>query len=330
MTTSRKISFPYDRALNEIAFQYADRTDLTSFAIPVPERTRTLDFTMQEKAANRILQFPADARSVKPIPFTIGIWDTLPATLGVLDPYKLGTLDDMSIDFKMYESVNELIFSDVLGQGSGDIFEFEEPVHFPFGYRDTPYGMLFPLDRRFMAENWYIGTKPLYLYLWNTDRGIKAAALVEKGADGKLNVLRLLSHNPPLVSTLWAEAKSIMGMPNSLLECDPLTLGALDPLLLGNLDYSVAAMMRIGAKSAVLVSGIPVSGSYENMRIGAENVTPWSEIHSAGTQIIGGIVSGGARRTTLGDLDNHTIAMVDLRTLGMKTFNKVEAILTTD
>ncbi len=145
---TRKIQFPYETQSKQIPFVYTDRNQLTAFPFRMSENARQLVLPVQfEEAVRKLsLSIGCDNRIIQ---FSVAQQAIVPATLGAMDPYTLGDLDTMSLDFRTWEDTKELVFNELAGANGESIFLHGHPKHLDFWYnRDVRFP--FYLGKHFM------------------------------------------------------------------------------------------------------------------------------------------------------------------------------------
>lgn len=325
----RQIPFVYGNTPVNIDFSYSDARPLYGISIPVQDEVKRFSLIIPQTESVRKINMPVGS-GIRSIGFPMLLRDDVPAILGALDPYTLGDLDPLSIDFRMFDGLDRIVTNDVLGANGEGVFDLSEIVRYPFSYRMSPYDLSFNLGRHWL-ETWYIGTNALPLYLWNTKHGEKAEPLLAKEVAAE-QTLYLANRKAELLSALRLWCKSVYNSPYTLGDADPYLLGDLDSFVLGSISRNVATALCIGSSSATTTSGVSVQPDGNSFYISNHAIIgAHSRVESSAVGKTDGLIVGKTMRyATLGDLDLYELSPVDARKLDMRFYSKVSAITTTD
>ena len=246
-----------------------------------------------------------------------------------MDPYTLGELDNMPLDFMMWADSKELIFDRNPGANGESIFLHGHPKHLDFCYnRDVRFP--FYLGKRFM-DTWYLPFLVSGNYLCAEAATPLPAldSLVETAA--KATGTHLHSADTELLGYIMLYFKSVLGAPLTLGEMDPYTLGQLDPYPLWALSYTTANAMELSTTTATAETVIEAEPEENIIYLHTSTPSISSQI-TGETQNIGMSTMSFKcwRDVTLGDLDGYTLGELDPLPLGMKFFDNTPAIVTVD
>lgn len=319
----RQIEFLYDGLPNEFAIRYDEHLPLDF----VVEPAKHIPFTFEEQDEVRELVFSM-GRDSTALHFPVSQATFSDAILGVMDPYTLGELDDMSLDFKMWPDMSGLVPDGLPGADGVSIFAFTEPLMFLFQHLKQ-YTGLFNVGDLFIDERNMVAKK-IYLYLRNEQKLAKLST--EKVANATDVYMQLKAERASLVSDLVLYCKSLFGKNWTLGEMDPFTLGDFDPLPLWQLSGYVSSALNImtsmvDAETTVEPNPLDAVAVIQT----ATKATVQGEAFVNATGINKRITGSGYRRqATLGDMDDFTFETLDARILGMYFYGKTPAIVTAD
>lgn len=292
------------------------------------EKKRQLVLPVQFEEAVRKLSLSI-GRDSRIIPFPIPQQAIVPAILGAMDPYTLGDLDAMSLDFRMWDDSKELIFNEIAGANGESIFLHGHPKHLDFWYnRDVRFP--FYLGKHFM-DTWF----PPFMVSGNylcTEAATPLPALnslVETAA--KATGTHLYSADTELIGYITLYFKSVLGIPLTLGEMDPYTLGALDPYPLWALSYTTANAMELGTTTATAASTIEAETQENILYLHAGTPGLSSQITGEFRPTATSAMSFKCwRNVTLGNMDPYLIGEIDPKPLGMKFYGNTPAVVTVD
>ena len=314
---TRKIQFPYETQSKQIPFIYTDRNQLTSFPFRVSEKKRQLVLPVQFEEAVRKLSLPI-GRDSRIIPFPISQQAIVPATLGAMDPYTMGELDAMTLDFMMWADSKELVFDRAAGANGESIFLHGHPKHLDFWYnRDVRFP--FYLGKHFM-DTWFLPFMVSGNYLCTE-------------AATPLPVLDSFVENlaKSIGTHLHSADTELLGYIMLYFKMDPHALGALDPYPLWALSYTTANAMELGTTTATVSSTVDVETKENLLYLHTSTPGLSSQITGEFRPAATSMMSFKCwRNVTLGDLDPYLMGDIDPKPLGMKFYGNTPAVVTVD
>lgn len=320
----RQIGFQYDELPNEFVVTYDDR--LISFLI---DRAKRLNFTFEEQQELRHLLFSMGWDS-NLLTFPISQREFPAAILGVMDPYTLGELDNMTLDFKMWPDMSGLIPSGLPGADGLSIFDFTDPWYVSFPYESAIRGDM-DLGIAFMG-GYGLPLHKLKMFIRNSDRSRLTELIGEKFPDINKLVMHLSPTRPEMLNLIDLCCKSVLGKTWTLGDMDPFTLGYFDPIPLWQLTDQTASALQITTAASVIETNIePEIRSVEKqLKIEGKQLLH-SEVGTAATDISKRLSSMRSRRyALLGDMDTRTFDELDNLSLDMRFYGKIPAIVTVE
>lgn len=319
----REIEFLYEGIPREFVIIYDEQISLP-FSEP---SAKCIPFTVDEPESVRELSFSV-GRDSNILHFPVSEQKFYDAILGVMDPYTLGALDGMSLDFKMWPDMSGLLPDGLPGVDGTTIFDYTEPLLFWFQYLKQ-YTGVFNVGDLFVDERNMVA-KQIYLYLRNEQKLTKL--LTEKVASASGVYMQLAAEKTRIVSDLLLYCKSILGKSWTLGEMDPFSLGDFDPLPLWQLSGQASSVLNIA--TSTVTAETSVEPTPINVSIALQNTSKPSAQEETLVNAVGvrkRLTSSGYRRlATLGDIDDLAFETLDTRILGMYFYGKTPAIVTAE
>lgn len=319
----RQINFPYDGETNEFAVIFD-----TELLLPfLAERAQEFPFTFDELGAVRDLLFSMGQNS-NVITFPLAQKNIEDAILGVTDPYTLGELDDMSVNFKMWADQSGLVPDGLPGADGASIFSFVEPLFFLFQFINKYQGT-FNVGDLFIDERGLVAQQ---IYLCLKAHAKLAQLASEKTVEGSAISMWLKHNKTALESCLTLLCKPLFGREWTLGEMDLLTLASFDPQTLLQLSRQAASILNLAVSSTVAEESLEPDAVKQNIVLRADSKpVAGQESFASAVGVSKRLSSSGYRGLALlGDIDDFALGDVDTRILGMHFYKKTPAIITAD